>query len=119
MSNQRFLQDERLSLKRDFDRVFRKGRVFRFHEITVRALPNGLAQSRLGISVGKRHGNAVRRNRMKRLLREAFRLNKRVLSISADVAVVPRLEWRDLSLGAIEPTFRKALLTIEEAFARG
>lgn len=119
MMNQRFSQDERLSLKRDFDRVFRKGRVFRFHEITVRALPNGLPRSRLGVSVGKRHGNAVRRNRIKRLLREAFRLNKQVLSKPVDVAVVPRSEWRDLSLGTIEPTFRKVLLTIEETFAGG
>ena len=111
-----FSQYERLGRKRNFDRVYQQGCVFKFDEIIVRALPNGLANARLGISVSRKCGCAIRRNRIKRLLREAFRLNKHLLSVSCDIAVVPRKAWRELSLNAIEPTFRRALLTIEKAF---
>jgi len=117
MTDQGFSRDERIRLKRDFDCVFREGLAFRFDEILVRVRLNGLQNSRLGLSVSRRLGNAVRRNRMKRLLREAFRLNKGVLSRGCDIAVVPRSGWRDLSLNAIEPIFRKALLTIEKRVA--
>ena len=107
---------ERLSTKREFDRVFREGRTFRYGEIVVKAAPNGLPFKRLGLSVGRRHGNAVRRNRMKRLIREAFRLNKACLSVSCDLVVIPRAGWRSLRLDAIEPVFKKALDDIERAF---
>ena len=117
MTDQGFSRDERIRLKRDFDHVFREGLAFRFDEILVRVRLNGLQNSRLGLSVSRRRGNAVRRNRMKRLLREAFRLNKGALSQGCDIAVVPCSGWRDLSLNAIEPIFRKALLTIEKRIA--
>ncbi len=117
LTDQRFLRRERIRRKREFDRLFRDGRLFRFPEISLRALPNGLPYSRLGLSVGRKVGGAVRRNRIKRLLREAYRLNKHVLSVSCDIVVVPRPEWSNLSLGVIEPTFQKALLSIEKAFA--
>lgn len=98
--------------------MFNEGRLFGFAEISVRARPNGLAHSRLGLLVGRKHGGAVRRNRMKRLLREVFRLNRQVLSVPCDLAIVPRREWRDLSLAGIEPVFREALSRVEKAFAR-
>lgn len=42
--------------------------------LTVFGRPNGLTTHRLGLAVGRRVGNAIRRNRVKRLIREAFRL---------------------------------------------
>lgn len=118
-SNERFPKTHRLALERDFARLFAEGRVFRFAEFTLRALPNGLAHARFGVSVGRRHGNAVQRNRKKRILREAFRLNKNVLTVSVDIVAVPRTEWQEVTLAAVAPAFQEALRRINEAFAAG
>lgn len=51
---------------------------------------NGLDVTRLGVSVSKKHGNAVARNRRKRLIREAFRIEQNSLPSGMDLVVVPR-----------------------------
>lgn len=61
----------------DFQRVYRTGRRYEGHLLTVFVLPNSLTQHRLGITASRKAlGKAVDRNRAKRLLREAFRLTK-------------------------------------------
>jgi len=54
--------------------VFREGRSWANRLLVIKAAPNGLGFSRYGLSVGKRVGKAVNRNRVKRLLREILRL---------------------------------------------
>jgi ribonuclease P protein component len=54
------------------------------------SLPNDLPQCRLGLSVSRRLGTAVRRNRIKRLVREAFRLHTFELSRGYDLVIVVR-----------------------------
>jgi ribonuclease P protein component len=54
------------------------------------ARPNGLGHPRLGLTVPRRVGKAVRRNRLKRLLREAFRLNQHELPQGMDYVVLVR-----------------------------
>lgn len=69
-----FRRRHRLSQNREFQSVYDKG-VRRVNgPLAVYGVPNNLPHARLGISVGKRLGNAVRRSRMKRMLRESFRL---------------------------------------------
>jgi len=58
--------------------------------ITVCGRPNGLAYSRLGLSVPRRIGSSVTRNRVKRRLREAFRLSQHDRPIGYDLVVVVR-----------------------------
>lgn len=59
----------------DFQRVYKTGKRYEGHLLTVFVLPNSLPQHRLGITASRKAlGKAVDRNRAKRLLREAFRL---------------------------------------------
>jgi ribonuclease P protein component len=57
------------------------------------ARENGLDYPRLGISIGKSCGNAVVRNRLKRLLREAFRQNKHLIAPGFDFVVSMSPQW--------------------------
>ncbi|MCH2134346.1 MAG: ribonuclease P protein component [Phycisphaerales bacterium] len=68
-----FDRSRRLRHRTEFDLVYADGRVVRRGPVRIHGLANGLDHHRLGLSVPRRAGNAVRRNRMKRLLREAFR----------------------------------------------
>lgn len=67
-------QRGRLTRSADFDRVYRHGRSHANRFLVIYAFPRGRDgdEPRLGVSVGRRVGGAVERNRVKRLLREAF-----------------------------------------------
>ena len=70
--------------------------------LTVWARSNGLPHARLGLIVGRKHGNAVRRNRIKRLLREAFRLSQHLLPAGLDLICTPRRGADVTLVGCVE-----------------
>lgn len=78
---------ERLLNNRDFQRVFKSGKRLNNDLLVVHIRPNGLNYCRLGIAVGKEVHRAVWRNRIKRLLRESFRLNKPTIPKGLDIIV--------------------------------
>lgn len=88
--DQRFRREHRLRLRTDFDRVYRRRRSVSDALLVVYGCENGLEHPRLGLSVSRKVGGAVLRNRWKRLLREAFRLNRVELPSGIDLIVAPR-----------------------------
>jgi ribonuclease P protein component len=86
-----FRPHERISDPRDFRRAFDRRRSVADTLMVVYGVENGRDHARLGISIGrKKVRRASGRNRVKRLLREAFRLSKAELPGGIDLVIVPR-----------------------------
>jgi len=74
----------------DYDAVYRAGRRKSSREFTVFLRPNGLGVSRFGWSIKKALGTAVRRNRIRRRLREIIRLHRQEITPGWDIVIHPR-----------------------------
>lgn len=79
-----------LRKKRDFELVFKSGVASRSRNLVLHARPNELGFHRLGLSVSKKIGKAVTRNRIKRLLREAVRRTMEETPSSYDFVLVAK-----------------------------
>ncbi len=110
-----FSANSRLLKSSQFQEVRKRGRRTFSKNFIIYTLPNGLGLNRLGITASARVGNSVKRNRVKRLLREFFRLNIRFISLdnSVDVAVYVKrnINIDDLNFSSVESELKKILLT--------
>ena len=74
-------------------------------------MPNGLNVNRLGITVSKKVGNAVKRNRIRRHIFEAYRLNEQKLKVGYDFVFVARCS-------AVGADFSHYLVNLEKFFTK-
>jgi ribonuclease P protein component len=90
MSDQRFRGREHLRRPAEFQRVYDRRRSVSDDRLIVYACDNDLPYNRLGLSVSRKYGGAVQRNRLRRLFREAYRLTKHDLPTGLDLVLIPR-----------------------------
>jgi ribonuclease P protein component len=80
----------KLCKNKSFQAVYRHGKSYANKQAVLYVLPNKKDISRIGFAAGKRLGGAVLRNRVKRILREAYRLNQDKITKGADLILVGR-----------------------------
>jgi ribonuclease P protein component len=98
----------RLRTQRQFQRVYRGGTRAAGRLLTVVGLRNKTGHgARVGLSVSKDHGAAVRRNKIKRLLRESFRLERAGLPKDLDLVLIPRPGTGKLALTDLRAELRQ------------
>jgi ribonuclease P protein component len=85
-----FPRSERLLRRGEFLRVQQGGRRVHTAHFVILVVPRSEPGRRIGVTVGKRIGNAVRRNRVKRLVRAVYRCNKAFFPADCDVVLVAR-----------------------------
>lgn len=90
MADARFPPACRIRRRADFERVYRQRSVASDGVLLVFACRNDLPHARLGLSVSRKYGGAVARNRWKRRLREVFRQNRQRLPAGVDLVVLPK-----------------------------
>ena len=122
----RFPRSARLLRHSDFERVYRQGRRHFSANLTVFYIPRTITESsnirssravsgfRVGFTVGRPLGGAVKRNRMKRRLREAVRLTWPVKSPNADVVINPKKTVLQVEFETLLNEVRRAFVVIQQ-----
>ncbi len=96
-----------VSLKENhvFRRLYQKGRTAADSRLAIYVRQNGRRENRLGLTVSAKLGHAVVRNRVRRRLREIYRLHEDQLVRSRDVVIVARRRAVDSSYAQLERSF--------------
>ncbi len=113
----RFPKSVRLKLRREFLAVYKERMYHAAGPLFIYGRPNELGFARLGLSVPRKVGNAVRRNRIKRLLREAFRHGQHDLPSGYDLVINVR-PHEPLMLAEYQRLLSKAAMKLHEKWTK-
>ena len=111
-----FRREERIVKKKDFISLKIYGRRYYTKNFSVIVRENGRDITRLGITASKKVGNSVRRNRMKRLIREFFRLNKHKIPKGYDVVITALKKNNESDIFKVQEELGKLLLNNDGPF---
>jgi ribonuclease P protein component len=106
-----FTKDDRLLKRSDFLRLYKSGKRIQNRYFIVYISRNDLSRCRLGLTVTRKVGKAVARNRIKRLAREYFRQNRHIFKDQWDISLIAKRE-------SIELTNQALLSALENIFVR-
>ena len=95
----------RITSRADFREVYQHGRSVANRDLVAYFLERRGRATRLGISVSKKVGSAVARNRIRRLLKEAYRANEAKIKEGYDIVLIARQPIKEKSFHDVEKTF--------------
>jgi len=98
---------ERIRRRPEFERVYNEGARISGRFMTVFLLATDRPGPRLGVAATRKMGNAVERNRAKRLAREIFRRHK--IAAGYDIVIVPRRDMLDASFASLEADYDRVM----------
>ncbi len=108
-----------LTVSPEFERVYRKGSVYRGRLFSVHLLPNTLCSPRLGLSVSRKVGGAVNRNKVRRRLKEIFRSSVMSLPGGADFVISARPPAAEASFEELNDEFLRSLRRLGKSTGSG
>lgn len=95
-----------LKQNRDFQRLYRKGKYAATSTLVIYWRHSGREQNRLGITVSTKLGHAVVRNRIRRRIREIYRLHLGELKTGMDLVIVARTQAPNVDYWKLDRDFR-------------
>lgn len=107
-----FTPQERITKKKDFIFLYKKGNRYRGRYFNLIYLSNDLGFSRMAVVVSKKVGGAVERNRIKRRLRTLFRRNKNLLLDPLDIILIVKTEIQRASWQSLEEEYLRSVASI-------
>lgn len=103
-------RSERITKTSEFKAGLKDGAVYNSRSLKLKVAPNKYGISRIGVSLGRHYFKlAVQRNKLRRYLKEAFRLNKYNFSEGYDIIVIPRANCAGLKFSELNGEFIDAV----------
>jgi ribonuclease P protein component len=115
---QRLTRADRLKKRYEFRQVQLSGRRIHTPHFLIVVQPNALHNTRLGITVTKKVGTAVQRNRIKRVVREVFRSNRQLFPAAHDVVFIAKRDAKGIGYDALLDELRRAAAKLQPEASR-
>ncbi|HET9533394.1 MAG TPA: ribonuclease P protein component [Blastocatellia bacterium] len=100
-----FPKTERVLKREEFQRIYQQGQKVQARYFTAFVLPTEDRQPRIGITVTRKFGKSVERNRARRLLREVFRKNKWLVPHGVDIVINVKAALSEADFRELESDF--------------
>jgi len=110
LPSQRLTKKQKILKSSDFHKVYRSERKLTGSFLVLYISPNRTQTTRMGLSVNRKFGDSVKRNRFKRSVREAFRLHLSELAKGYDIVIRPRHEAVRATMREIEADFCRLVI---------